>query len=104
MLLVEDIETLRKHLGIEKWVVFGGSWWASCRILLLTFRGSVLGLAYCQAHPSSVVAIILRGISLGSFSRKTKWLSESGIGSECTVLREEELTAIRTTVLFPEAW
>ena len=48
--LVEDIELVRKHLGIEKWVVFGGSW------------GSTLSLAYAETHPESVKALILRGI------------------------------------------
>ena len=47
--LVEDIETLRKHLNIEKWVVFGGSW------------GSTLSLAYSQTHPERVKALVLRG-------------------------------------------
>ena len=48
--LVEDIETLRKHLGIDTWVVFGGSW------------GSTLSLAYAQKHPDRVKALVLRGI------------------------------------------
>ncbi|EDV27169.1 expressed hypothetical protein [Trichoplax adhaerens] len=48
--LVEDIESLRKHLGIEKWVVFGGSW------------GSTLSLTYAEEHPDRVKALILRGI------------------------------------------
>lgn len=48
--LVSDIETLREHLGISKWVVFGGSW------------GSTLALAYSQKHPDAVKAIVLRGI------------------------------------------
>jgi len=48
--LVSDIEALRKHLGIEKWVVFGGSW------------GSTLSLAYAEKHPDPVKALILRGI------------------------------------------
>ncbi|MGI4746759.1 MAG: prolyl aminopeptidase [Janthinobacterium lividum] len=51
--LVNDIETLRKHLGIESWVLFGGSW------------GSTLALSYAQAHPQRVVALVLRGIFLG---------------------------------------
>ena len=51
--LVEDIEQLRRHLGIERWVVFGGSW------------GSTLALAYAQAHPERVKALVLRGIFLG---------------------------------------
>lgn len=48
--LVEDIEKLRTHLNIEKWVVFGGSW------------GSTLSLAYSQTHPSRCLGLILRGI------------------------------------------
>ncbi len=50
--LVADIETLRQHLGISRWVVFGGSW------------GSTLGLAYAAAHPGSCAGLILRGIWL----------------------------------------
>jgi proline iminopeptidase len=48
--LVADIERLREHLGIERWQVFGGSW------------GSTLALAYAQAQPRRVTALILRGI------------------------------------------
>lgn len=48
--LVSDIEKLRNHLGIDKWVVFGGSW------------GSALSLAYAETHPQRVKALILRGI------------------------------------------
>lgn len=48
--LVADIEALRAHLGIERWQVFGGSW------------GSTLALAYAQAHPQRVSALVLRGI------------------------------------------
>jgi proline iminopeptidase len=50
--LVEDIEKLRRHLGIERWLVFGGSW------------GSTLALAYAQLHPGRVTALVLRGIFL----------------------------------------
>lgn len=50
--LVEDIEVLRAHLRIDRWVVFGGSW------------GSTLGLAYAGAHPQACLALILRGIWL----------------------------------------
>jgi len=50
--LVEDIERLRQHLGIERWLVFGGSW------------GSTLGLAYAQTHPQCVTELVLRGIFL----------------------------------------
>ena len=45
-----DLEKLREHCGVDKWVLFGGSW------------GSTLALAYAQAHPNKVKAIILRGI------------------------------------------
>lgn len=61
--LVDDLETLRKHLGIERWQVFGGSW------------GSTLGLAYAQAHPQRVTELVLRGIfwcAPGSFAGSTK--------------------------------
>ena len=50
--LINDIETLRKHLGIERWMVFGGSW------------GSTLALAYAEHHPQRTMALILRGIFL----------------------------------------
>ncbi|KAI9216222.1 proline iminopeptidase [Blastocladiella britannica] len=48
--LVADVEALRKHLKVDKWVVFGGSW------------GSTLALCYAQAFPDRVKALILRGI------------------------------------------
>lgn len=48
--LVQDIETLRAHLGIGTWQVFGGSW------------GSTLALAYAETHPARVTELVLRGI------------------------------------------
>jgi len=48
--LVDDIEKIRKHLKIEKWHVFGGSW------------GSTLSLAYAESHPTRVLSLVLRGI------------------------------------------
>ncbi|KAG9243851.1 proline iminopeptidase [Calycina marina] len=48
--LVADIEALREHLKIEKWIVFGGSW------------GSTLSLAYAEKHPDRCLGLILRGI------------------------------------------
>jgi proline iminopeptidase len=51
-LLVEDIEAVRRHRGIDQWHVFGGSW------------GSTLALAYAETHPERVRALILRGIFL----------------------------------------
>ncbi len=58
--LVADTERLREHLGVDKWVVFGGSW------------GSTLALAYAQAHPDRCLGVILRGIFLGADS-ETEW-------------------------------
>jgi len=50
--LVADIERLRQHLGVERWLVFGGSW------------GSTLALAYGEAHPDRCTGFVLRGIFL----------------------------------------
>lgn len=50
--LITDMEALREKLGIERWLVFGGSW------------GSTLALAYSQAHPERVSGLVLRGIFL----------------------------------------
>lgn len=64
--LVDDIETIRERLGIESWLLFGGSW------------GSTLALAYGQAHPSRVTGLILRGICM---MRRTErdWIYQSGL-------------------------
>ena len=48
--LVSDLEKLREHLGVSKWVVFGGSW------------GSTLALSYAEKHPDVVKALVIRGI------------------------------------------
>ncbi|MBM3357435.1 MAG: prolyl aminopeptidase [Betaproteobacteria bacterium] len=50
--LVADIERLRRHLAVERWLVFGGSW------------GSTLALAYGEAHPERCTGFILRGVFL----------------------------------------
>ncbi len=50
--LVADVEALRQHLDVERWLVFGGSW------------GSTLALAYGQAHPERCLGFVLRGIFL----------------------------------------
>lgn len=50
--LIADIEALRRHLGIDKWLVFGGSW------------GSTLAIAYGEAHPERCLGLVLRGIFL----------------------------------------
>jgi len=63
--LVSDIERLREHLGIEKWLVFGGSW------------GSTLSLAYAQTHPARVRALVLRGIFLCR-PKEIRWFYQEG--------------------------
>jgi proline iminopeptidase len=63
--LVDDIERLRLHLGITKWLVFGGSW------------GSTLGLAYAIARPQMVAGLILRGIFLSRQSELDWFLGQS---------------------------
>ena len=50
--LIGDMERLREHLGIDRWIVFGGSW------------GSTLALAYAEHHPQRCIGLILRGIFL----------------------------------------
>jgi proline iminopeptidase len=63
--LVADIERIRKHLGIERWLVFGGSW------------GSTLGLVYAEAHPECVMGLVLRGIFLCR-PRDINWFYQDG--------------------------
>ncbi|NII10754.1 prolyl aminopeptidase [Oleiagrimonas sp. C23AA] len=63
--IVDDIERLRRTLDVERWVVFGGSW------------GSTLALAYAQAHPEHVLALVLRGIFLGR-PQEVRWFYEEG--------------------------
>ena len=64
--LVEDLERLKSHLGIDKWVVLGGSW------------GSMLALCYAIRYPESVKGLILRGVFLGR-SFETDWLFRRGM-------------------------
>ena len=54
--LVEDIETLRQDRGVDKWLVFGGSW------------GAALALAYAQTHPDACLGVVARGVFLGGKS------------------------------------
>jgi proline iminopeptidase len=61
--LVEDIERLRRHLGVTRWLLFGGSW------------GSTLALAYAQAHPEGVAGLVLRGLFLAS-REELRWFLE----------------------------
>ena len=72
--LVEDIEKLRKHLNIDTWAVFGGSW------------GSTLSLAYSITHPEKVTAIFLRGIFMLR-EKEINWFYQEG-----------------ASYIFPDAW
>ena len=60
--LIGDIERLREHLGIERWVVVGGSW------------GVTLGLVYAQRHPERVIAMVLGAVTTGT-RRETDWIT-----------------------------
>lgn len=72
--LVADIEKLRAHLGIEQWIVFGGSW------------GSTLSLIYAETHPGRVNGLILRGIFLCR-KEEIRWFYQNG-----------------ASFIFPDAW
>tara|TARA_B100001113_G_scaffold844_1_gene791 strand:+ start:2654 stop:3616 length:963 start_codon:yes stop_codon:yes gene_type:complete len=72
--LVEDIESLKHLLGIDKWLVFGGSW------------GSTLSLAYAQTYPESVSELVLRGIFMLR-QKELDWFYQYGASK-----------------IFPEAW
>lgn len=63
--LVDDLERLREHLGIARWIVFGGSW------------GSTLALAYAQTHPERVLGLIVRGIFLAR-PQDIHWFYQEG--------------------------
>ncbi|HEY0253022.1 MAG TPA: prolyl aminopeptidase, partial [Kofleriaceae bacterium] len=72
--LVADIEALREHLGVDRWLVFGGSW------------GSTLALAYAETHPRRVSELVLRGIfMLTTF--ELRWFYQEG-----------------ASALFPDRW
>ncbi len=64
--LVADMELIRTRLGIERWLVFGGSW------------GSTLALLYAETHPGQVLALVLRGIFLATKS-ELDWFYRGGI-------------------------
>ena len=72
--LVADMERLRESLGIDRWVVFGGSW------------GSTLSLAYAERHPERVRALVLRGIFLLR-PHELRWFYQEG-----------------ASFVFPDAW
>jgi proline iminopeptidase len=72
--LVRDIERLREHLQIERWLVLGGSW------------GSLLALAYAERYPNRVTELILFGVTTGR-RKEFDWLFRGGVA-----------------ILFPEQW
>jgi len=72
--LVSDAERIRERLGIDRWLVFGGSW------------GSTLALAYAETHPERVTGLILRGIFLLR-RKELLWFYQEG-----------------ASWLFPDAW
>lgn len=99
-LLLEDIERLREHLGIERWIVAGGSW------------GTTLALAYAQRHPSRCMALVLRGIFLGS-EAEMDWFAngvpmvypeewQRAVQGRASGSRREQLTALQLEVLQPD--
>ena len=63
--LVDDIETVRTFLGVDRWILFGGSW------------GSTLSLVYAQSHPDRVLGLVLRGIFLCR-PRDIHWFYQEG--------------------------
>ena len=63
--LVADMEAIREHLGVERWVLFGGSW------------GSTLSLVYAETHPERVLGLILRGIFLCR-PEEIRWFYQEG--------------------------
>lgn len=72
--LIADIELLRQHLGIDRWLVLGGSW------------GSVLALTYVETHPARVTEMLLWGVSTGRY-KELDWLFRGGI-----------------SIFFPQQW
>jgi proline iminopeptidase len=72
--LVEDIEKLRRHLGLDAWAVFGGSW------------GSTLALAYSETHPERCTGLVLRGIFMLR-QKELQWYYQEG-----------------ASFIFPDAW
>jgi proline iminopeptidase len=66
--LVEDIETIRRELGIDRWIAFGGSW------------GATLALIYAISHPDRVAHLVLRGVFLMT-QAELAWFYGGGAGA-----------------------
>lgn len=82
--LVQDIETIREHLEIDHWLVFGGSW------------GSTLALAYAEAYPNRVLGLILRGVFMCR-DRELYWFYQRGASEVFPDYWEEFLKPIPET-------
>lgn len=67
--LLADIERLREHLGVDRWLVHGHSW------------GSALGLLYTERHPERVSALVVSGVALGRRA-EIDWLYRGGLAAE----------------------
>jgi proline iminopeptidase len=67
--LVADIERLRDHLSVQRWLILGGSW------------GSTLALAYAEANPSRVTELILFGVTAG-LRREVDWVFRGGLATQ----------------------
>ncbi len=80
--LVEDIERLRLHLGIERWLVFGGSW------------GAALAVAYCSAYPQACLGAILRGSFLTGLADLDWFFGPEGAGAICAEAWSELCAAL----------
>jgi len=78
--LVEDIEKLRETVGVDKWLVYGGSW------------GSTLSLAYAETHPARVTELVLRGIFLFD-PFEIDWMYKEGGASQLYPDKWEEFIA-----------
>ena len=72
--LIADLEQLRQHLNVDRWLVFGGSW------------GSTLALAYAERYPERVTEMILFGVTTGRH-KEIDWLFRGGV-----------------SIFFPEQW
>ncbi|MBO3752035.1 prolyl aminopeptidase [Streptosporangiaceae bacterium NEAU-GS5] len=60
--LIADVEALRRHLGVEHWLIFGGSW------------GTTLGLAYAERHPDRVSAMVLFSVT-STTAAEVEWIT-----------------------------
>lgn len=86
--LIEDIEKLRKHLAVQKWVVTGFSW------------GATLSLLYAQAHPANVLSLVVGGVFLGERDEIDWFFSPLGLPR----LRYKQFCRVRTAIGDDSLW